>query len=173
MGLSQGARGLVVTTSAVTAVGLSFLTLLAFLFTDIGSTTSEAVLTWCLGAVTTAGGITAVVALRYWRARAEWSERLRKLVSSRDKNEKICLVSFKTLLASVVLMHLLTSGLSATQFCHPRDACMKRDTFSSTVTGLRVQLGWIRTGTFPRSRPSRTLQVSSSGLHTASTTLGM
>ncbi|VDK41300.1 unnamed protein product [Taenia asiatica] len=79
MGLSQGARGLVVTTSAVTAVGLSFLTLLAFLFTDIGSTTSEAVLTWCLGAVTTAGGITAVVALRYWRARAEWSERLRKL----------------------------------------------------------------------------------------------
>ncbi|KAH9278248.1 hypothetical protein ECG_09005 [Echinococcus granulosus] len=78
-GLSQGARGLVVATGAVAAVGLGLLTPLAFLLTGIGSATSEAILAWCLCAATTAGGTTALVALRYWKARAEWSERLRKL----------------------------------------------------------------------------------------------
>lgn len=98
-GLSQGARGLVVATGAVAAVGLGFLTPLVFLLTDISSATSEAVLAWCLCAATTAGGIAAVVALRYWRTRAEWSERLRKLVSSRERN-KNCLV-FRISLAKV------------------------------------------------------------------------
>ncbi|VDM17490.1 unnamed protein product [Hydatigera taeniaeformis] len=79
VGLSQGARGLVVATGVVAAVGLGILTPLAFLLTGIGSATSEAILAWCLCAATTAGGITSLVALRYWKARAEWSERLRKL----------------------------------------------------------------------------------------------
>lgn len=78
-GLSEGARGLIVVSAAVAAVGLGVLTPLAYLLGG-GSATSEVVLAWCLCAATTTGAVAALTALRYWKARADWSERLRKLV---------------------------------------------------------------------------------------------
>ena len=78
IGFSESARGSVVVAAAVAATGLGVLSPLAFLFGSPG--TFEITFAWCLSAGTAAGATAILFALRYWKARADWSERLRKLV---------------------------------------------------------------------------------------------
>ena len=76
--LTESTRGGVILASAVAVAGLGVLSPLAFLFGF--PDTFEVTLAWCLSAATTAGATAALVALRHWKALADWSERLRKLV---------------------------------------------------------------------------------------------
>ncbi|KAM7534493.1 hypothetical protein Aperf_G00000115415 [Anoplocephala perfoliata] len=78
VGLSESARSTVVVAGALAAVGLGVLTPLTILLAST-SATAEVVLAWSLAMATTTGAVGAIAALRYWKARADWSERLRKL----------------------------------------------------------------------------------------------
>ncbi|VDN96558.1 unnamed protein product [Rodentolepis nana] len=78
VGLSESARTTVVVAGALAGVGLVILTPLTLLLAST-SATAEVVLAWSLAMATTTGAIGALAALRYWKARADWSERLRKL----------------------------------------------------------------------------------------------
>lgn len=81
VGLSESTRSTVVVAGTLAGVGLAVLTPLTRLLAS-NSATTEVVLAWSLAMATTTGAIGALAALRYWKARADWSERLRKLVSS-------------------------------------------------------------------------------------------
>lgn len=83
LGLSEGARSLVVAGAAIGLGGLGVLTPLAHLLLPASASVSpELVLAWSFSATCTAGATAALVALRYWKARADWSERLRRLVNA-------------------------------------------------------------------------------------------
>nr|CDS25630.1 expressed conserved protein [Hymenolepis microstoma] len=78
VGLSESARTTVVVAGALAGVGLVILTPLTLILAST-SLTAEIVLAWSLAMATTTGAVGALAALRYWKARADWSERLRKL----------------------------------------------------------------------------------------------
>ncbi|KAM3185981.1 hypothetical protein ACTXT7_005281 [Hymenolepis weldensis] len=78
VGLSESTRSTVVVAGTLAGVGLAVLTPLTRLLASTSATT-EVVLAWSLAMATTTGAIGALAALRYWKARADWSERLRKL----------------------------------------------------------------------------------------------
>lgn len=80
LGLSQVARGLVLAAGAIGVAGLGVVTPLAYLVPSVFGGDPEVVLAWSMSAACTAGATASLAALRYWKTRADWSERLRKLV---------------------------------------------------------------------------------------------
>ncbi|VDD83346.1 unnamed protein product [Mesocestoides corti] len=78
VGLSQAATRVVLASASMAVAGLCVLTPIAYLMGG-GLGDPELILSWSFSAACTAGITAALVSLRYWKARADWSERLRKL----------------------------------------------------------------------------------------------
>lgn len=79
MGLSQLSQGVI---AASGAVGLGSLFVVTPLTYFLGASSNpELVLTWSISALSASVAVAAIVSMRHWKIRADWSERLRNLVS--------------------------------------------------------------------------------------------